>query len=224
MRHLRQGLLFSCAEQLGYVRWRILTRGGRRLRYIQRDEALTGANDYSRDAFATYRPLKRVRWTLLMLASVPDKDKESLLIVGPRFESEFLIAEGLGWKRSSIFGLDLLAYSRRVTLGNMHAIPFPDEGFSHIACGWTLSYSREPNVAAREMVRVLAPGGYLVLGVEVVDRERASHLPGVLGAEERIQSRDDFRRIFSSLDLCSYVSSGVGGNAVVLMRKPQPID
>lgn len=224
-RRLWEGVLFSCAEIIGYQRWLVLSRGGRRLPFIQRDEELTGANDYSREAFAFYRPLERVRWPLLMLASIPDMEKESLLIVGPRFESEFLIAEGLGWRRPKIFGLDLLAYSRRVTIGNMHAIPFPDESFLHIVCGWTLSYSKEPRLAASELVRVLAPGGYLVVGVEVVDRETAEpQLPGILGPKERIQSREDFLSIFPDLDLCSYVSSGVGGNALVLMRKPNPID
>lgn len=222
LRLARRGLLFSLAEPIGYPRWLVFTRGGRQLPFIQKDEISTGANDYSQAAFSAYRPLERVRWPLLLLASVPDVEKKSLLVVGPRFESEFLIAEGLGWNRRDIFGLDLLAYSRRVTIGNMHSMPFPDDSFSHVTCGWTISYSLAPERASRELTRVLAPGGYLSVGVEVTDRDRNNGAPsGILTGKDRVQSRDDFIRIFPDMELCAFVSSGSGGNALALLKKSE---
>lgn len=217
----RRGVLFGLAEFVGYPRWLIRTRGGRRLPQIQSGGVLVGGQNYSRAAFSNYQPLERVRWLLLMLAGIPDNPKDSLLIVGPRFESEFIIAEGLGWRRRDIIGLDLLAYSPRVVIGDMHAMPFSNETFSHVSCGWTLSYSRKPNVAASELIRILVPGGYLAIGVEVVDRDSTTpKIPGILGAMSRVQSLEDFTRVFAQMRICSYVSSGAGGNAVVLMQKP----
>jgi SAM-dependent methyltransferase len=48
----------------------------------------------------------------------------------------------------------------------MHALPFRENEFDVVICGWTLSYSAEPRKAIDEMIRVTRSGGVLAIGVE----------------------------------------------------------
>src|SRR5437660_7317670 len=41
----------------------------------------------------------------------------------------------------------------------MHKMPWPDGSFDVVLTGWTLAYSKDARVAAKEIVRVLRPGG-----------------------------------------------------------------
>lgn len=50
----------------------------------------------------------------------------------------------------------------RFHLGDMHALPFDDEGFDTVLLLHALSYSEQPERAVAEACRVLAPGGSVV--------------------------------------------------------------
>jgi len=68
--------------------------------------------------------------------------------------------------------VEQLAAERRlanvaVRLGDAEAIPFPDAHFAIVACRLCAHHFQHPARAAREMARVLAPGGRLVL-VDIV--------------------------------------------------------
>ncbi|MDM7948214.1 methyltransferase domain-containing protein [Hydrogenophaga sp.] len=89
-----------------------------------------------------------------------------ILVIGPRNENDLFALKGLGFKLKNIVGLDLISYSKHIKLGDMHQIPFPNESFDAIICGWTLSYSTDPFLAASEMIRVTRPGGIVGIGVE----------------------------------------------------------
>ncbi len=56
-----------------------------------------------------------------------------------------------------------LARRARFRLGRAEAIPFHDGVFDFVACQTVLIHVRDPEVALREMIRVLAPGGLLVV-------------------------------------------------------------
>lgn len=86
-----------------------------------------------------------------------------------------VMGELLGKRADSIDCLDLsekvvAAGSARVAglpqvrfhLGDMHALPFTDEGFDTVLLLHALSYSAQPALAVAEAVRVLKPGGKLV--------------------------------------------------------------
>lgn len=84
-----------------------------------------------------------------------------------------LLAE-LGWEAH---GLDLspglLAVAgrtlggARLVRGDIEALPYPSSAFDVVACcGSTLSFTREPEQAVRELGRVLRPGGRLLLECE----------------------------------------------------------
>ena len=48
----------------------------------------------------------------------------------------------------------------------MHSIPFPNEKFDAVVCGWTLSYSTKPQKALKEMLKKCKKGGLLAIGIE----------------------------------------------------------
>jgi hypothetical protein len=215
----RTSVLLGFADYLGFPRWASQTRFGRRLPEYRGTAQGVGATEYSRSSFAHYRPLARVRWPLFLLASIPGQTDGNLLVIGPRFESEFYLARGLGWSRKSVTGLDLLSYSPLVTVGDMHQMPYPDEEFRSIVCGWTISYSYQPEVAAKEMARVLQPGGVLVLGVEVVTDDSGRGLDVPKGAS-RIQNRWQFEALLPEFECVACFAPEGSGNLIIAMRKP----
>jgi SAM-dependent methyltransferase len=54
------------------------------------------------------------------------------------------------------------------TLGDAHALPFPDSSFDRILCTEVLEHCHTPQLAVSEMHRVLSPGGKLVLTTRFV--------------------------------------------------------
>ncbi len=51
----------------------------------------------------------------------------------------------------------------RYAAGDMHRLPFPDASFDHVLMFNVLTYAQQPRAAVREAVRVLCPGGDLVV-------------------------------------------------------------
>lgn len=89
-----------------------------------------------------------------------------ILSIGPRSEGELFNLAAHGFVLRHIRGLDLISYSPRVELGDMHAMRFADASFDAVILGWVLAYSEDPAQAAREVIRVLKPGGVIAVGVE----------------------------------------------------------
>ncbi len=218
--NLHAGILLGLADSLGFPRWAVKTRFGRRPpEYLADLTRAVGATKYSRSAFELYRPLARTKWPLFLLASIPGQVEGKLLVMGPRFESEFYLARGLGWSRHSLFGLDLLTYSPYVTVGDMHQMPFADDWFHSIVCGWTLSYSFEPEMVASEIVRVLKAGGIVVFGVHVELDDSTSDL-NVPKGDLRIQTRIQFERLLPTFECIACFAPVSNGNLLIAMRKP----
>lgn len=222
------GLKIGLADEIAWPRWQVATRGGRRSPDYQSHSGLSGGLEYSKKNFEAFRPLQRTRWPLFLCASIPGQARDEhgapsrgrILIMGPRFESEIHLAEGLGWMRENISAIDLLPYSPRVTRGDMHAMPFADNLFHTIICGWTLSYSSRPDVAAREMSRVLAPGGVICFGVDVVDSTDET-IPGLPKGEARVQSLEAFQILFPDYSvLAHFPPHGPRGPLIVALQKP----
>lgn len=88
------------------------------------------------------------------------------LIVGPRNENDLLLLYAHGFPWANLTGLDLISYSPRIELGDMHDMPFPDAAFDTALFGWTLSYSTDPAAACRELARVTRKGGVIAVAVE----------------------------------------------------------
>jgi SAM-dependent methyltransferase len=194
-------LKFALAWQWGWLRFTWLVRIRRNpLKSYAAIDAATAGVKYSRNYFAQYSPDARIFWNLFLLASIPDAQKDSLLIIGPRYETELLLARSLGFRRDAIRGLDTHSYSPLIDVGDMHAMPYQAAAFRNIICGWTLSYSVSPQIAAAEMSRVLAPGGYLIVSVQKVAEDFAETIEGVLRPSARVQTLASLDALFPQLD------------------------
>lgn len=194
-RKILQGIYFAFDVELSYLSWGFLTRFGKRLPSYGDSYALVGAKEYSREALKKHRPQLRTRVVLQLLASLPHQVHGNLLILGPRYESEIFLARGLGWNKKSIFALDLLSYSKRIVLGDIHSAPFENEKFKSIAAPWVISYSHNPRMFADELNRMLEPDGVLIFGVDFVDQSTKEILE-VPQESDRVQTRSQFQDLF----------------------------
>ena len=170
----------------------------------------TGGADYSEKAFfdgriPVYRPSDRTMLLLNFLNSIPYLNKSDLLIIGPRYETEILIAKSFGFK--NIKALDTFSYSPLIDVGDMHKMQYKDKSFNSIICGWTLTYSDNPEIAAKEMMRVMKKNSILVIGVHKID-ENFDISKGVKGqnyGESRPQNKKNLNEIFGELKNIYYL-------------------
>lgn len=122
-----------------------------------------------------------------------------ILSVGPRSEGELLSLAAHGFTWSRIEGLDLISYSPKVRLGDMHQAPYADGSFDAVIAGWVLAYSEDPARAARELVRITRPGGIIAVGVEyspLSQEEMVASLGYLPGASKRIGSCEEILGFF----------------------------
>jgi SAM-dependent methyltransferase len=110
---------------------------------------------------------------LFFLASIPRQVKGKILIIGPRYTNELILARGLGWRGSDIFALDALSYSRKVTSGDAHDMPFPSSFFDSVVAGWVVPYSQAPECMFAEINRVISPSGVVIFGADTCTPEGA---------------------------------------------------
>lgn len=126
-----------------------------------------------------------------------------VLVIGPRNENDLFSLFGNGFSWGNITGLDLISYSPKIKVGDMHQIPFESAYFDVVLCGWTLSYSATPDVAAGEITRVTKKGGIVGIGVEysTLTKADSEHLVGYEIQDysklpKRINSTSDILELF----------------------------
>jgi len=108
---------------------------------------------------------KRMQRLIQPLISIETLNTGSrILVIGPRTESDLLMFRALGF--DDVRGLDLISYSPWVDLGDMHGMPYADSTWDAVILAWCLTYSREPEVVAREVIRVAKPGALIGVGLE----------------------------------------------------------
>jgi hypothetical protein len=94
-----------------------------------------------------------------------------------------------------------MSYSPLVDVGDMHEAPYEDNRSDAFVCGWTLSYSRNPNLFSKELIRIAKHGCAIAIAVEYasLSYEEAIEL-GDYSIEDkgfdRINSVDDILRLF----------------------------
>ena len=123
-----------------------------------------------------------------------------ILLIGCRTEYEVLLSLSYGFKEGNIYAIDLISYSEYITVGDMHKLPFPDNFFNIVVCGWTLGYSVNPADALREMLRVTKNEGHISLGQDVYSQDYSSHQFISAG---RPSSIDELLRLFPIRDGCN---------------------
>lgn len=133
-----------------------------------------------------------------VIETVPPDAK--ILVIGCRNEGDILLLMSLGFSASRIRGLDLISYSPLVDIGDMHSMPYSDGHFDVVVCGWTLSYSNSPSIAANEILRVTRHGGVVAVAVEYcTDTQGADELVGYSiteGRDRLLNSVQDLERLF----------------------------
>lgn len=110
------------------------------------------------------RMLNLIRPTLSIESVLREKQFQKILSIGPRSESELLLLAAHGFLWRNISALDLFSYTPKITLGDMHKIPFNDNTFDIIFSGWVLGYSDNFKLAMQEKVRVLKNNGIIAFG------------------------------------------------------------
>ncbi|MCH7937837.1 MAG: methyltransferase domain-containing protein, partial [Proteobacteria bacterium] len=92
--------------------------------------------------------------------------KFNLLTIGPLGEAELLAYMGIGFDLENIHGVDLVSHNSLVQTGDMHHLPFADNFFHLVVLGWSLSYSKNPQRVADEVMRVSGTGRYIAVGAD----------------------------------------------------------
>ena len=160
---------------------------------------LTALSLKSVEAFSAARPDRLLRVLSTIESVRPATDR--ILFVGPRADSELLLARGYGFKKRNIRGLDLISYSPHIDLGDMHAMPYPDDSWDIVVLGWVLAYSNDFQLACSEVARVLRPGGLVAAGIHyhpLSPQEIADQIGYVPGSLERIESTGELFELFGS--------------------------
>ncbi len=81
--------------------------------------------------------MPRMRWLINAVAAVETTRFDSkILVIGPRTESDIMMLKGHGFR--DIVAIDIITYSPDVILADMHSMPFNDNFFDIVICGWTL--------------------------------------------------------------------------------------
>jgi hypothetical protein len=127
------------------------------------------------------------------------KRSSNILIIGPRNENDLLKLMAFGFHRAGIRGLDLMSYSPLIDVGDMHATPYDSNFWDAILCGWTLSYSRSPDLFARELLRVAKNGCAIAIAVEyaALSYEEAIELDGYSIADKGFERINSVAQILS---------------------------
>ncbi|MEL6557519.1 MAG: class I SAM-dependent methyltransferase [Bacteroidota bacterium] len=150
---------------------------------------LKGLSDY-----AAVRPLALIK----PLSVIETLSKDStILSIGPRTEGELFAMVGYGFLPKNIRGLDLITYSPWVDIGDMHDMPYDDSSFDVIFAGWVIAYSHTPEIAAKEMVRVVKNGGIIAIGVQHTGKQKKEEiLPYTSGAGRETDRVDQITEHF----------------------------
>ncbi len=158
-----------------------------------------GLKLHSLRAFSGARPA--LLFSIVSKIESIQPEKEKVLIIGPRAESEFFIARTNGFRKHNLVGLDLISYSPYVKIGNMHDMPFDDHTFDIIVVGWVLAYSNNLKRACSEIRRVARTNAIIATGTQYLPEsveEVKRRLGYVPGAEKRIKSNEELLSYFGS--------------------------
>lgn len=149
-------------------------------------------------AFGLTRMDKLIK-PISVLENIPKNAK--ILVIGPRNEDDILNLIGNGFHSKNIIGLDLMSYSPFIEVGDMHGTRFDNSYFDVIICGWTLSYSNQPQKFADEAMRIIKDKGVIGIGVEysILTENQAINISGYFLSPvnlERINSTVQILKLF----------------------------
>lgn len=123
-----------------------------------------------------------------------DGQQKKLLHVAPELQLATLFrrAPGIDYLSAD------LAPNRAMVTMDVTDIQYPDDTFDVIQCSHVLEHVADDRRAMREFYRILKPGGWAVLQVPIVAREKTFEDPSVIDPAERAQlfGQHDHVRIY----------------------------
>ncbi len=160
----------ACRQYFAKARW---IKSGRKVRIFEDSSSgvMPGTVAHNRReveevAFGSARRTQRLIGPLSALEPIYSAaNKLKALSIGPRTEMELLHLLGIGFVTENLRAVDLIASSPLMDLGDMHNLPYGDREFDVVISGWVLTYSKDPERAVREMVRVCKNGALIAIGV-----------------------------------------------------------
>jgi SAM-dependent methyltransferase len=79
-------------------------------------------------------------------------------------QGQFVLGVGGGPVRDfSSINLNIGAWPNVEVVADAHSLPYADGSVDHVSCLAVLEHLRRPDIAVQEMIRVLKPGGYILL-------------------------------------------------------------
>ena len=135
----------------------------------------------------------------VLKANLVDVNKLRVLSIGPRSLGELLNLEAHGFNRKNITGVDLFSINERILVADMHKLPFVDDYFDVVICGWVLSYSDQKEKAVAEIVRVLKNEGICSIGASYSpdsNDEQIRDRGYLIGSEIKIKNTQDIEKLF----------------------------
>lgn len=184
----------------GYLRFIYFTKFRSKLKTFDINNSLENTIEYNLTAFKHIRndfSMNRMMYLIHGLLSLEFIDKNAkILVLGPRTENDLLILNGYGFK--NVVGLDLITYSPYILLGDMHAMPFIENDFDVVICGWTISYSKEPDIACNEIYRVLNSSGIAIFGFDHLNINNSNIKGDAPVQPNRINSTSDIKKMFEN--------------------------
>ena len=80
-------------------------------------------------------------------------DKLKILSIGPRDEGELynLFVKGFNWE--NIYAFDLFSYSKKIKVGDVHDLDYPENFFDIILSSYTLTYSNDKNLFIKNLIK-----------------------------------------------------------------------
>jgi SAM-dependent methyltransferase len=135
-----------------------------------------------------------------------------VLDIGPRSEAEVFNVMSFGFRRENIRALDMFSFSPLIDVGDMHDMPYPDDFFDVVICGWVLSYSENKEKAAREIARVCKDGAIVGVGISYTPKtneEIVAERGYLIGSGDRLQSTEEIMRCFGDCVGTSYFAHDV---------------
>jgi SAM-dependent methyltransferase len=183
------------------LRWFYYVKIRRRIN-VYEDQHAVMAQEYSFKRIFINRPSDRIL-KLIMPMSVIDRltPDSKILAIGCRFEADLLYLVGHGFHPKNVRGLDMISYSPWIDCGNMHKMSYADNTWDGVLIGWTLAYSDDEPAAAREILRVVRPGGVIALSVswypmEMLKDMKERKAMAVEKVEERNQTVESILKLF----------------------------
>ena len=121
-----------------------------------------------------------------------DFRKAKVLSVGPRNEGELYYLRSMGFLWKNISAIDLISYSDKIALGDIHKTNFQKNSFDVIVCGWVLPYSNNYKKILDEIYRISKHNAVISLGYTYIP-EKIDKIRKYKSSDHRLNSNNQIK-------------------------------